>query len=137
MKVLTALIVAGALIAMTGVSVMAAQPASPMVQEAPLRLAQNDDFAARKDAYVRKSGDEMTEWRNKIRAKGEQAETKGHEVRAETKAHFERSWAATERAWQKLKGESAEGWDKSKSAYERSVAELRGQWHKMHPEDND
>ena len=43
----------------------------------------------------------------------------------------------TEEGWRKLKVESADGWEKTKSAYERSTAELRAQWHKLHPEDND
>lgn len=138
MNVLTVLIVAGPLMAVAGApSVLAQSAASSMVQEAPLRLAQNDDFTTRKDDYVKRSGNEMTEWRNKIHAKGEQAEAKGHAESAEAKTHFKEIWAATETGWQKLKSESADGWDRSKTAYERSVADLRAQWHKMHPEDND
>jgi hypothetical protein len=144
MNVLALLIVGGPLVAVAVVGgpamatasapTMATHPVA-MGHGSPLRLASNDDFTTRKDAYVRKSGDEMTEWRNKIHAAGERAEAKGHEASAETKDHFNRAWAETEEGWRKLQAESAEGWDNTKNAYEKSTAELRAQWHKIHPED--
>jgi hypothetical protein len=142
MKVTAVLTVAIPLMAVAGMPAVAAQPVSPVaqgspLQGSPLRIAASDDFSARKDDYVRRAGDEMNEWRSKLHATGEQAEDKAHEASAETKAHLDRAWAATERNWRRLKGVSAEGWEKSKNAYERSVAELRAQWHKIHPENND
>jgi len=146
MKIPTVLIVGSALMAVavigasfttsTAASPAVAASTAPIVRQSPFLLADNDDFTARKDEFVRKSSDEMAEWRNKIHAAGERAEAKGHEASAETKAQFNRTWAATEDGWQKLKAESAEGWDKTKGAYERSVTDLRTQWHKIHPEDN-
>ena len=137
MRILSVLIVGSPLIALSGLPIAADLPMPPLVTDAPLQLADNGDFAARKDAYLKKSRTEMDEWRNKIHGAGESAESKGHEVSASAKAHFNRAWTATERQWRKLQTESAEGWDRTKSAYERSTADLRAQWHKIHPEDQD
>lgn len=137
MNVLSVLIVGSPLIAVSGLPIVAHHPAPPLVTDAPLQLAASDDFAARKDAYLQKSRSEMDEWRDKIHGTGESVEAKGHEMSASAKAHFNRTWDATERYWQKLQTESAEGWDKTKRAFERSTADLREQWHKVHPEDKD
>jgi hypothetical protein len=137
MNILSVLIVGSPLIAVSGLPIAAHHPAPMRVPDAPLQLAASDDFAARKDAYLQKSRSEMDEWRDKIHGAGESVEAKGHEMSASAKAHFNRTWAATERYWQKLQTESAESWDKTKRAYERSTADLRQQWHKIHPEDKD
>jgi hypothetical protein len=137
MKFLAVLIVGGPLMALAGQPALADHPASPRAHELRLKVADNDEFAARKEAYLQKSRNEMAEWRAKMHAKGERVETDGHEASAETKAHLNRTWTATERGWRKLQTESAEGWDKTKHAYERSTAELRVQWHRLHPEATD
>lgn len=137
MKLLAVLLVGGPLMAMAGHPALADHPVSPRTHELLLKVTDNDDFAARKDAYLQKSRNEMAEWRTKMHATGERVEAEGHEASAETKAHLNRTWNATERGWRKLQTESAEGWDKTKHAYERSTAELRVQWHKLHPEATD
>jgi hypothetical protein len=135
MNVLVVLVVAS--MSMAGLPPVADRSAAPVVNEPLLRVADNDDFAARKDAYLQKTRDEMDEWRNKMHAAGEQAEAKGHEASADTKAHLDRTWTTTERSWRKLQTESAEGWDNTKRAYERSTADLHVQWYRLHPEDQD
>jgi len=137
MNVFAVLIVGGSLIAMAGLPTMAGQPTQLLVNGPPLKVAENDDFASRKDAYLRKMRNEMAEWRNKLHAAGEGAEAKAHEASADTKAQLDRTWAETEGVWRNLEAESAEGWDKTKNAYERSITELRARWHKLHPEDKD
>jgi hypothetical protein len=137
MNILAALIVGGPLMTMAGPSAVADHRAPLLVNEAPPKVADNDDFASRKDTYLRKTRNEMAEWRKKISAAGERTEAEGHEATADTKAHLNRTWAATERGWRKLKAESAEGWDKTKSAYEKSTGQLRVQWHQLHPDDKD
>jgi hypothetical protein len=137
MKVLAVLIVGGPLMAMSGLPAAASHLAPVPVNERLLQVADNDDFATRKDAYLQKTRNEMTEWRKKMDAAGEGAEAEGHEASADMKEHLKRTWSATERGWRKLETESAEGWDNTKTAYERSTAELRVQWHKIHPEDKD
>jgi hypothetical protein len=137
MNALAVLIVAGPLMAIAGLPALADHPA-PLLANGPLlKLADDQDFAARKDAYLQKMRNEMAEWRNKMHAAGERTEAEAHEASAETKARLNRTWSATERGWRKLQAESAEGWDKTKKAYERSTADLRTQWHKLHPEDKD
>lgn len=135
MRVLAILIVAGPLMAaaVTGAPVMA-DDVSTEATHPPLRLA---DFTARKDAYVQKADDEMSAWRDKIGAAGERAEAMGQEASAETKVQFNQIWGATQDGWRKLQVESAEGWEASKRTYERSVAELRVQWRKLHADDQD
>jgi hypothetical protein len=137
MNILAVLIVGSPLMATAGVPIVVGHPAPLLVAGAPVQLAANDDFTARKDDYLQKSRSEMDEWRNKIHGAGENAEAKGHEMSASARAHFNRTWTAAQRNWRKLQTERAEGWDKVKSAYERSTAELREQWHKIHPEDKD
>lgn len=136
MNFLSVLIVASPLIAVSGLPIVALHPAPSLATGAPLQLV-DDDFTARKDTYLQRSRTEMDEWRSKIHGAGESAEAKGHQVSASVKAHFNRTWTATERQWRKLQSESAEGWDRTKSAYERLTADLRAQWHKIHPEDQD
>jgi hypothetical protein len=137
MNVLAVLIIAGPLMATAGPPAAADHPAPLLINQPLLQLADNDDFAARKDEYIRRTNAEMAEWRRKMDAAGERTEAKGHEASAETREHLNRTWSATEGTWRKLQAESAEGWDNTKNAYERSTAELRGQWHRIHPEDKD
>jgi hypothetical protein len=130
MNILAVLIVGSPLLAMAGLPVVVHHPAPLLFNDPLLKVADNDDFAARKDAYLQKTRNEMAEWQKKIDAAGERAE-------ADTKAHLNRTWAATQEHWRTLQAESAESWDKTKNAYERSTAELRAQWHQLHPEDKD
>jgi len=134
MNIMTVLVVGAPLV---GLPIVAQDPALPGVTNAPLQLIEDNDFAARKDTYLQKSRTEMEEWRNKIHNAGERAEAKGHEANASAKARFNRAWTATERQWRKLQTESAESWDRTRRAYERMTADLRAQWHKIHPEDQD
>lgn len=111
---------------------------TPLLVNGPLlKLADDQDFSARKQAYLQKTRNEMAEWRKKMHAAGERTEAEAQQASADIKAPLDRTWSATERAWRKLQSESAEGWDKTKHVYERSTAELRAQWHKLHPEDKD
>jgi hypothetical protein len=137
MNVLSVLIVAGPLMAIAGLPAVADHPVPLLANGSLLTLADDEDFAARKQAYLQKTQNEMAEWRQKMHAAGEKTEAEAHEASAHTKAHLDRTWAATERTWRKLQTESAEGWNKTKHTYERSTAELRMQWHKLHPEDAD
>jgi hypothetical protein len=123
MNALTVLVVGGPLLLMAGLPAMADHPTPLLVNGTLLKLADDGDFAAHKDAYVQKMHNEMAEWRRKMHAGGERTEAEVH--------------GATERASRKLQAESAEGWNKTKTAYERSTAQLRMQWHKLHPEDQD
>jgi hypothetical protein len=135
MNVLTGLIIGGSLIAMSGLPAAADHPAP--VNQPFLQVADNDDFTTHKDAYLQTTRKQMTKWRKKMDNAGEQAEAEGHEASADVREHLKRTWRATEQDWQKLETESAEGWEKTKTAYKRSTAELRVQWHKLHPEDQD
>jgi len=137
MNVLAVLIVAGPLMAIAGLPAVADHPAPLLANGSLLKLADDQDFAARKQAYIQKMQNEMAEWRRKMHAAGEKTEAETQEATADAKTHLDRTWAATERTWRKLQAESAEGWDKTKTAYERSTADLRTQWHKLHPEDAD
>jgi hypothetical protein len=137
MNVLTVFVVGGPLLLMAGLPAMAGHPTPLPVNGTLLKLADDEDFAARKDAYVRKMHQEMAEWRRKVHATGERTEAEVHDASVDAKAHLDRTWSATERTSRKLQAETAEGWDKTKIAYERSTAQLRMQWHKLHPEDQD
>ena len=123
--------------AIAGLPAIADHPTPMLINGPLLKLVDNQDFTARKDAYLQKMRNEMAEWRQKMHAAGEWTEAEAQQASADTKAHLDRTWTATERAWRKLQSESAEGWDKTKRAYERSTAELRAQWHKLHPDDKD
>ena len=79
----------------------------------------------------------MAEWQKKMRAAGEWGEAEGHEAGTNTRAHLDRTWTAAEQGWRELQAEGAEGWDRTKNAYERSAAELRVQWHQLHPDNKD
>lgn len=137
MNVLAVLVVGGPLLLMAGLPAMADHPTPLLANGALLKLADDEDFAARKNAYVQKMQNEMAEWRTKMHTTGERTEATVHTASADARAHLDRTWSATERASRKVQAESAEGWDKTKTAYERSTAQLRTQWHKLHPEDQD
>jgi hypothetical protein len=135
MKFLAVLIVVGPLMSVVGLPAFGEHP-TPILSNGPLlKLVDSEDFAARKDAYLRKMRTEMAEWRQKMHAAGQWTEAEAHEASADSNARLNQAWTATERAWRNLQSESAEGWDKAKHAYERSTAELRAQWHKLRPDD--
>jgi hypothetical protein len=136
-NVLVGLIVVGPLVALAGPPAVAGHSRPLLVNQLLVKVADNDDFAARKDAYLQKSRNDMAEWQRKMHVAGERGEAQGHEAAATTRAHLDRTWTAAERSWRDLQAAGAEGWDSTKNAYERSAAELRVQWHQLHPDDKD
>jgi hypothetical protein len=136
-NVIAVLIVGGPLIALAGTPAVAGHSRPLLVNELLVKVADNDDFAARKDAYLQKSRDDMAGWQKKMHAAGERGEADGHDAAATTREHLDRTWTAAEQGWRDLQAASAEGWDRTKNAYERSAAELRVQWHRLHPDDKD
>ena len=94
-------------------------PQAPLV----VRVA-GDDFAAKKDEYVRGAKRELNEWNDKLHRKGEHAEK-----------DVDQAWSKTKRAAQQLQTASADQWDHAKRGFEDAMQGLKDRWHKIHPED--
>ena len=107
----------------------------PAADHVSIRLAAADDTTAAKDDYLRRAGDEMRAWRQKLHDLGEQTETQGHEADAKMKAGLETAWNETQEKWHGLQAASAEGWDHAKRSFEGAEADLQAEWRKVHPED--
>ena len=97
-------------------------PSSPR-DPAVVRVA-GDDFAAKKDEYVRGAKRELDEWNDKLHRKGEHAER-----------DVDQAWTKTKQAAQQLQTASADQWDHAKHGFENAMQGLKDRWHKIHPED--
>jgi hypothetical protein len=102
-----------------GAAPLPSSPRDPVV----VRVA-GDDFAAKKDEYVRGAKREMDEWNDKLHRTGEHA---GKDV--------DQAWSKTKRAAQDLQTASADHWDHAKHGFENAMQGLKDRWHRLHPED--
>jgi exonuclease VII large subunit len=112
-----------------GLALASAQPSAaapilwPSEHPALIRVA-SDDFAAKKDEYVRDAKRELDEWNDKLRRHSEHASK-----------DVDEAWSKTKQAAHQLQTASADQWGRAKRGYETAMQGLKDRWHKIHPED--
>lgn len=111
------------------------QPFLPYASGAPIQLAAEGSFGAKKDEYVQRSKAEMREWQEKMKDFAEKAGVKGQEATAASKDGLHKAWAKTEAESHKLETASAEGWENAKSSFEKASQNLKDSWRKIYPEE--
>jgi hypothetical protein len=124
--------------ASTVLILMAALPAVgqtffPSASGAPLQLAAEGSFGAKKDEYVQKSKAEMQEWTEKMKEFGQKADDKGQHAAAASKNGLQQAWAKTEAEARKLEAAGADGWENAKNSFENASQNFRDSWRKAHP----
>jgi uncharacterized protein with von Willebrand factor type A (vWA) domain len=101
----------------------AAPPLSSSEHPALVRVA-SDDFAAKKDEYVRDAKRELDEWNDKLHRHSEHASR-----------DVDEAWSKTKKAAHQLQTASADQWGRAKHGFETAMQGLKDRWHKIHPED--
>ena len=87
-----------------------------------LRIASNDDFASQKSEYEARARREMDLWQQRM-----------SEASARTQGTLDQAWKATKEHWADLQQATADGWDRSRTAFEQASERMKEEWHKFHP----
>lgn len=100
----------------------AAQGAAQTTPAAPA-----DDQAS----FSRKAGVEMQEWQHKIDAFATRAKSEGKHASADTQAAFDKAWANSKKAADRLKKSSKSGWSDAKKYYDEQTSNLATAWQRL------
>lgn len=100
----------------------AAQSAAPTTPAAPV-----DDQAS----FSQKAGAEMQEWQHRIDAFASKAKTEGKHASADTQAAFDKAWAGSKDAAERLKKSSKSGWADAKKYYNEQTGNLTAAWQRL------
>lgn len=90
--------------------------------------ARADDFAAKKDAYVKQMNDQMADWHQKLDKYSAEAKAKSDQAAHDADKDLKQAWAATKRASRRVAHATATGWDKAKTAFDNASARLKQDW---------
>jgi hypothetical protein len=110
------------LFAIAALPAFAAEQTGPIAT--PLQIADNGDAASQKDQYEAQARHEMDIWQQRM-----------NEAGAQTQRGLDRAWRATKDQWAYLQKATADGWDRSRIAFERASEQMKREWHKYHPND--
>ncbi len=110
------------LFAAAAMPVLAAGPAASIAP--PVQLADAGDFASQKSEYEARARHEMDRWQQRMSEAG-----------AQSRQELDRAWVATKEQWADLQQATAEGWDRSRTAFERASDRLKQEWRANHPND--
>lgn len=126
MRLLVASFVIGPLV-LIGVQQASGQPASSGSQ---YHLVVGGDSTTDRETFARDAGDEMREWRRKLRSFDEMAKAKGHEADSSTNAALNAAWIKLRTDENKLRIATADDWDAAKASFEKADHELADAWDK-------
>jgi hypothetical protein len=101
----------------------------PGDQPAAIRVAANDDWAAKKQEYEARAQAQLDEWRADMDQMTAQAKAKSQEYSASTRENLDHAWADAKVQWAKLKEATAEDWDKARISFESASARMKKALH--------
>ncbi|MGH6980194.1 MAG: hypothetical protein ACREFC_03220 [Stellaceae bacterium] len=125
MKASLAILLAGALLAASPALVFAEEAGQPQQEQ----QKGGDDFAAKKDAYVKRMHSDMDQWGNKIGKYSADAKAKGDRAAGDADKDLRQAWLKTKEASRKVAHASKKSWSKAKAAFERASDKLNKEWH--------
>ena len=113
--------------------------AEPLPMPAPIdrgaiRVADTDDFAAKRDAYLEKAKGEFRSWQDRLSRWTDEAKANSGQFKDEARANVDKAWVLVKADWRKLQAAAPEGWDKARAAYEAASARLKSAWEKIEPQ---
>ncbi len=97
------------------------------VAQGVAQTAPADDQAS----FSRKAGVEMQEWQHKIDAFATRAKSEGKHASADTQAAFDKAWANSKVAADRLKKSSKSGWSDAKKYYDEQTSNLATAWQRL------
>jgi hypothetical protein len=98
-------------------------------QPATVRVAANDDWAAKKQEYEARAQAQLDEWRADMDQMTAQAKAKSQEYSASARENLDQAWADAKVQWAKLKDATAEDWDKARVSFESASARMKKALH--------
>ena len=123
MKASVAFALAGALLIASPALVLAEETQPPQQEQG------GNDFAAKKDAYVKQMHGDMDQWGNKIGKYSADAKAKGDRAAKDADKDLHRAWLKTKEASNRVAHASKKGWNKAKAAFEHASDKLKQEWH--------
>jgi hypothetical protein len=123
------------LVATGPLSAMAFEQAPPAAPRATL-VRVDDDFTSKRQEYQERAQRQMDEWGQKINRAAESAKENGKRMTEDAQAELDKAWAETREQWAKLQQASADGWERTRTAYERASHKMREEWNKFYPEND-
>ena len=103
--------------------VFADEPARP-----PAPTGRHDDFAARKDAYLKQVDREMAAIGKRLGEYSEKTKEKGTHARRDVDKDLLQAWNQTKEASRDVAAATRTGWDEAKAAFERASRRLKQEW---------
>jgi hypothetical protein len=125
MKASLAILLAGSLLTAASLAARADETAQPATPEEHSAI---DDFAAKKDVYVKRMNDQMATWQQKLDQYSKDAQAKSQEAGKDADKELQRAWAKTKEASHGLAAATATGWDKAKGAFENASRKMQEEW---------
>lgn len=96
----------------------------------------DDDFTRKRTEYQERAQRQMDEWGQKINRAAESAKERGKRLTDNAQAELDKAWSETREQWAKLQQASADGWERTRTAYERASRKMRDEWNKFYPEND-
>lgn len=135
MRPLSASLLTLSLIATGPLTAMAVER-TPSAAPHALVVRVDDDFSHKRQEYQERAQRQMDEWGQKINRAAESAKENGKRLTDDAQSELDHAWADTKEQWSKLQQASADGWERTRTAYEQASRKMRDEWNKFHP-DND
>jgi hypothetical protein len=113
------LVALATVVAVSGVAAEAAPAAPP-----PFQVADADGFASQKAEYETRARQEMKLWQQRMTEAGDKANEK-----------LDRAWTQTKEQWAVLQRTTADGWARSREAFERASERMKETWNNYRSND--
>ena len=123
----------GVLVLLGGAAVASAMPNSP-ARSAPVLVADTNDFATTRDAYLTKAQDELQSWQQRIDQWTDQAKTKGSAAGNEAQRNLDKAWVDVKANWRKLQAAAPQAWDQARASFEDASKRMKSAWEKIEPQ---
>lgn len=135
MRTLAASLLTLSLVATGPLSAVAVERAPAAAPHAAI-VRVDDDFTRKRTEYQERAQRQMDEWGQKINQAAESAKENGKRMAEDAQAELDKTWAETREQWAKLQQASADGWERTRTAYERASRKMRDEWNKFYPEND-
>jgi hypothetical protein len=136
MKTLMVRSLAAAVLLLSGTAIAGAVPALPPLGDGVLLVADtnDNDFAAKRDEYLRKAQDELQSWQTRMGTWTDQAKAQGSEAGEEARRNLDKAWTDVKANWQKLQAAAPQTWDKARASFEDASQRMKSAWEKIEPQ---
>lgn len=138
MTSLVALVLTGLPLLFGGNMTAAAYPSHLLVANAVVFVADpasettSDDFAAKRDEYMRKAQNVFRYWQERMSQWTAEAKEKGGEIGEQAQKDLDEAWSNLQADRQKLQDAAPGVWDKARASFHEASQRLKSAWQQIH-----